>query len=120
MEELLNPLGRIVVICFAGLDIKWWNPVIWYRTLRDIPRMKIMDLAVKSGGVMASHLGYLLNNPELMQAIFARLNKFVIENKIKPVICKVFPFEQADKAHEFIESRKIGEKFYWKFNIVGL
>jgi NADPH2:quinone reductase len=68
--------------------------------------MKIMDLAVKSGGVMASHLGYLLNNPELMQVIFNRLNKFVIENKIKPVIGKVFSFEQAAAAHDFIESRK--------------
>ncbi len=104
--KLMNSLGRITVIGFASLDIKWWNPVSWWRTLRDIPRMKIMDLADKSGGVMASHLGYLLDNPELMQAVFSRLNNFVIDNKIKPVIGKIFPFDQADNAHDFIESRK--------------
>ena len=66
--KLLNPLGRLIVIGFASLDIKWWNPVTWWRTLRDIPRMKIMPLAEKSAGIMASHLGYLLDNPELMIA----------------------------------------------------
>ncbi len=120
MEELLNPLGRIVVIGFASLDIKWWNPLTWHRTLRDIPRMKIMDLAEKSGGVMASHLGYLLNNPELMQAIFARLNKFVIENKIKPVIGKVFLLNRQQRHMTLLNREEVWEKFYWKFNIVGL
>jgi NADPH2:quinone reductase len=104
--NLLNPLGRIAVIGFAGLDIKWWNPLSWYKTLRDIPRMKIMDLAVKSGGVMASHLGYLLDNEGLMVAISNRLTNFINKHKIKPIIGEVFQFNQADVAHEFIESRK--------------
>ena len=65
-----------------------------------------MAQAEKSCGIMASHLGYLLYDPELMQAIFNRLNTFVATNKIKPEIGKVFPFEQATDAHEFIESRK--------------
>ncbi len=55
---------------------------------------------------MASHLGYVIDNLDLMRAIFARLEKFVIENKIKPVIGKVFSFEQVAAAHDFIESRK--------------
>lgn len=104
--KLLNPLGRMSVIGFASLDINWWNPLSWWRTLRDIPRIKIMDLAIKSGGIMASHLGYLLKQPQLMQEILDRLINFVKENKIKPVIGKTFPFEDAPAAHEFIESRK--------------
>jgi len=102
----LNPLGRLVVIGFASFDIKWWNPVSWWRTLRDIPRMKIMPLAEKSAGIMASHLGYLLNNPELMVAVYNRLKEFIIENNIKPEIGKEFSFDQVAQAHEFIESRK--------------
>jgi NADPH:quinone reductase len=104
--KLLNPLGRLVVIGFASLDIKWWNPISWWQTIRDIPRMKIMPLAEKSAGIMASHLGYLLDNPKLMISIFDRLKDFVIENNIKPEIGKVFSFDQAAQAHEFIESRK--------------
>jgi len=104
--NLLNALGRIVVVGFASLDINWWNPLSWYRTIRDIPRMKIMDLAVKSGGVMASHLGYLLKNPERMQVISGRLRTFISCNEIKPVVGKIFPFDKAADAHEFIESRE--------------
>jgi len=104
--NLLNPLGRIAVIGFASLDFKLLNPLSWWRTLRDIPRVKMMDLAVKSGSVMASHLGYLLDDPQLMTAMFERMEGFIKQHDIKPQIGKVFPFEQADKAHEFIESRK--------------
>ena len=102
----LNPLGRMVVIGFASFDIKWWNPASWWRTLRDIPRVKIMPLAEKSGGVMASHLGYLLNNQKLMLQVYDRLQDYVTAHQIKPEISKVFEFDQAAAAHEFIESRK--------------
>ena len=110
----LNPLGRLVVIGFASFDIKWWNPVSWYKTLRDIPRMKIMPLAEKSAGIMASHLGYLLKNPDLMMKVYHRLKEFIIEKNIKPEIGKTFSFDQAAQAHEFIESRKSTGKIILK------
>jgi len=110
----LNPLGRLVVIGFASFDIKWWNPISWWKTLRDIPRMKIMPLAEKSAGIMASHLGYLLKNPELMITVNNRLTEFVIEHNIKPEIGKEFTFDQVAKAHEFIESRKSTGKIILK------
>jgi NADPH2:quinone reductase len=104
--KLLSPLGRLVVVGFASLDIKWWNPVSWCRTFRDIPKMKIVPMAEKSVGIMASHLGYLVNNPKLMKTIYNRLKDYVIKNNIKPEIGQIFPFDQAAQAHEFIESRK--------------
>jgi synaptic vesicle membrane protein VAT-1 len=112
--KLLNPLGRLIVIGFASLDIKWWNPISWWRTFRDIPRMKIMKLAEKSAGVMASHLGYLLDNPELMLTIYNRMKDFVLDNNIKPVIGKVFAFDQVAESHKFIESRKSTGKVLMK------
>lgn len=104
--ELLNPLGRMAVAGFAGLDLKKWNPLSWWQTWRDIPRVSLMNLAHKSAGVMATHLGYLLKDPPLMQGIFEELREFVSENEIKPIIGKIFPFEQAAEAHAFIESRQ--------------
>jgi NADPH2:quinone reductase len=105
-QSLLNPFGRLVVAGFAGLDLKRWNPLSWWRTWRDLPRAKVGELAEASTGVMATHLGYLLNEPARLQAIFERLRAFVADMGIKPVVGKVFPFEDVAEAHAFVESRR--------------
>ncbi len=104
--KLLNPFGRLVVAGFASLHFKWWNPVTWWQTWRDIPRAPLLRMAEKSVGVMATHIGYLLDQPQRLRAIFDNLRKFVCDTQIRPVIGKVFQFEQAKEAHAFIESRK--------------
>ncbi|MCB0300722.1 MAG: zinc-binding dehydrogenase, partial [Calditrichaeota bacterium] len=55
--------------------------------------------------VMATHLGYLLKNPDLMQQTFADLEAFVVANNIRPVVGKIFPLENVGDAHQWIESR---------------
>ena len=68
--------------------------------------MNIMDTAIKSAGVMATHLGYLLKENERIGSIFNKLSTFATEREIKPLIGKVFPLEKTDDAHAYIESRK--------------
>ncbi len=104
--KCLRPFGRLVVAGFASLDLKKWNPVSWWRTWRDLPRVSVMKLAEKSGAVMASHLGYLLKNPSRMHEIFEELREFVITHQIKPHVHKIFPIENVAEAHQFIESRR--------------
>ncbi|NIN71075.1 MAG: zinc-binding dehydrogenase [Gemmatimonadetes bacterium] len=104
-QSLLNPFGRIVVAGFAGLDLRKWSPLSWWRTWRDLPRAKVGELAEASTGVMATHLGYLLTEPARLQAIFERLRAFVAEAGIKPVVGRVFPFDDVAEAHAFVESR---------------
>ena len=104
--ELLNPFGRIVVAGFASLNLKRWNPASWWRTWRDMPRAKLLDLARASTGIMATHLGYLLDEPARLRAVFERLSAFVRERGIRPVIGRVFPFEDVSEAHAFVESRR--------------
>lgn len=104
--ELVNPFGRIVVAGFASLNLKRWNPASWWRTWRDMPRAKLLDLARASTGIMATHLGYLLDEPARLQAVFGRLNAFVTEQGIRPVIGRIFPFEGVAEAHAFVESRR--------------
>jgi NADPH:quinone reductase-like Zn-dependent oxidoreductase len=104
--NLLNPFGRLIVAGYASLDLKWWKPLSWWRTWRGIPRVNIMDTAIKSAGVMATHLGYLLKENEKMWDIFNRLSAFATEQEIKPLVGKVFPLEKTGEAHAYIESRK--------------
>ena len=105
--DVLNPFGRLVVAGFASLDLNKWNPLSWIQTWRDIPRVNVGRLAQKSVAVMSSHLGYLLEEePKQMEYILSDLKDFVKKHDIKPLIGKVFPFEEASQAHNYIESRK--------------
>jgi len=105
--DCMNPFGRVVVAGFASLDLNKWNPVSWVQTWMDIPRADVGKMARRSIGVMSSHLGYLLEQePKLMRGVFSELSEFVTERGIRPVVGKVFPFEQAGEAHRYIESRK--------------
>ena len=104
-RKLLNPFGRLVVVGFSSFNLQKWNPVSWWRTVRDVPLVNLHKMAMASTGVMATHLGYLLKDTERMQQIFERLRAFVSEHKIRPVVGRVFPFERAAEAHAFIESR---------------
>lgn len=105
--NVINPFGRLVVAGFASLDLKKWNPVSWIRTWQDIPRVNVGDLAKKSIAVMSSHLGYLLEDePKQMENTLKDLIEFVKTHKIKPIIGKVFLFDQVSEAHRYIESRQ--------------
>jgi NADPH:quinone reductase-like Zn-dependent oxidoreductase len=103
--NMLNPFGRMLIAGFASFNLNKWNPFSWYRTWRDIPRIPIVRLAKKTGAVMASHLGYLLKQPEKMTTIYQRLASYISQYEIKPVIDKEFSFEQALQAQLFIEQR---------------
>jgi len=104
--KLINPLGRMVVAGFASLDLKKWNPLSWVRTWRDIPRVSVGKMARKSVAVMATHIGYLLEDePGRMTRIYEELKAFVSEHDIHPVIGCVFSLEEASQAYRFIELR---------------
>ncbi len=104
--QLLNPFGRLVVIGFASLNLNKLNPVSIYRTLQAIPRVNVSKMAEKSYSVGASHLGYLLKDPDRMLRVWADLTTYVTEHHIHPVIGHTFNFDQMAAAHELMESRQ--------------
>ena len=104
--ESLDYFGRIVVVGYASLDIKLWNPMSWWRAWRGIPRMDIMDAAERSVAVMSSHLGYLLPDQVKMQEIVGRMYAFISGKNIKPVIGEIFTLENVQQAHVLVESRR--------------
>lgn len=109
--DSLNPFGRIVVTGFASPDLNKWNPFSWLRTWRDIPRADVGQLAAKSVSVMSSHLGYLLDRePDMMTQLCEELKEFVTAHRIRPVVNRIFGLGEADRAHEYIESRKSSGK----------
>jgi NADPH:quinone reductase-like Zn-dependent oxidoreductase len=102
---VLNPFGRLVVIGFASLNLNKLNPLSWWKTWQDIPRVKIDAMARASQVVGASHLGYLLNDTDRMMKIWADLSLFTLEHGLKPVVGHEFKFEDLADAQRLMESR---------------
>ncbi|WP_436517049.1 quinone oxidoreductase family protein [Ekhidna sp. To15] len=103
--KLLDSFGRLVVIGFASMNLKIWNPITWVKTYIDAPKVNMMNMAIESKGVFASHIGYLTENEDLTAAIWDELYAFTIDNNLKPVVGKVFEFSDLPDSHTFMESR---------------
>jgi len=103
--EILNPFGKMVVAGYASIPLKKWNPYTWWLTWKNAPKLQVMEMAVKTSGLMATHIGYLTANQEIAANEWADLSKFITDNHIRPVIGKNFDFDQIAMAHDWMESR---------------
>lgn len=104
--DLLNPYGRLAVVGFASLNLNKLNPLSWWKTWKDIPRVSINQMAMRSQIVGASHLGYLLKDPERMLKIWHELRAFTMKHGIYPIVGHEFAFEDLPQAHALMESRQ--------------
>ena len=98
--------GRIVVVGYAGLDYKRWNPLTWWKAWRGAPRMNVMKAATASTGVLATHIGYLLPDEQRLLTIWTALTDFTQKHDLRPVVGATYPFEELPEAHRFMESRE--------------
>ena len=113
---LLNPFGRLVVTGYASIPFKRWNPWSWWQTWKNAPKAPIMDMAKNSYGILASHIGYLIEKPEVVNENWKEMVKYVSDNNLKPVISKIFNFEDLPQAHSYMESRNSFGKILVKVN----
>ncbi|HHP7241387.1 MAG TPA: zinc-binding alcohol dehydrogenase family protein [Cyclobacteriaceae bacterium] len=104
--RLLKPYGRMVVAGYASIPLKKWNPFTWWPAWKNAPKAKLMKMAKKSIGIFATHVGYLINNRDLVKKEWTELTDFVKQHDIKPVVGKTFEFDDLPQAHQWIESRK--------------
>lgn len=104
--DLLKPFGRMAVAGFASIPLKKWNPLTWWPTWKAAPKARLMDMAKRSIGMHATHIGYLIEQPELVLENFNAMAEFVREHGIRPVVGREFEFADAAKAHAFVESRE--------------
>ena len=104
--RVLKPLGRIIVMGYASMNLKKWNPFSWYKTWQGIPKADLMDMSKRVYSMMAFHLGYLMKDEAIIERIIQGLSEFVIKYNIRPVVGQTFSFDEIPKAHELMESRK--------------
>ena len=105
--KCLSPMGKLIV--FGDQNFvkgKSLNLMASLKEFYSMPKFRPMDLMSRNKSVMGYHLGRLTGAEDKIQLAVAALNNLARDGKIKPVIDKVFPFTEADKAHAYIQERK--------------
>jgi NADPH:quinone reductase len=89
---VLNPLGTVVAIGFAG---GWWE------SLDPAP------LVGRNLGLQGFYLGRLMrHNPDLVREAIGEVVELWSSGAVKPLVGATFPLERAADAHELIEARR--------------
>ena len=104
--ELLSPFGRICVAGYASIPLNKWNPLTYWKTWKDAPKVGVMQMAKDSLGIFATHIGYLTQNESLTTELFQELKAFTEMYGLKPVVGKEYRFSELPEAHAFMQSRK--------------
>lgn len=105
VRDAMAPFGRLVVAGYAALDYRWWNPLSVWRAWHGAPRVSMGFHFRRSLGFYATHLGYLLDDPERLARVWADLVAFTGAHGIRPVVGEVLPAERIADAHRLMESR---------------
>ena len=104
--DLMAPFAKIVVVGYASLKLQKWNPLTWYGAWKNAPKVNVSNFMKKTHGFYATHIGYLLKDKETLEPVKEKMLQYIKKHKIKPVVGKVFSFEEIPAAHEYMESRK--------------
>jgi len=89
--QCLTPLGRLVAVGIAS---------------GRVPKADIAQLLYGNLSVIGFHLGKLLTRPDLVGDALAQLNRWIEEQKIRPVVGPAFPLREAAAAHAMVSDRK--------------
>src|ERR1700728_2314731 len=108
-QKCLGPTGRLVVYGLSdatGTTGKR-NPMRMLRALLQTPRfhpLKLMEQNIAVIGVSLGSPGTRFG--ALLRAELKEVGRMYEAGKLKPVIAKTFPLDQAAAAHQFIHDRK--------------
>ncbi len=104
--RLLAPLGRLVMLGVSsvtrGEQRNWWHTAL---AILRMPRFKPISIMNHNRGVFGLNLAHLWDEQGKLVASMQTLLEELSAGRIKPVIAKTFPLEQAADAHRFMQAR---------------
>jgi len=107
-QRCLGPTGRLVVYGLsdaAGTSGKR-SLMSGLKALAQTPRFHPLRMMSQNLAVIGVSMGALGSRGALLRHEMDDIFKLYAEGKIKPVIAKTFPLEQAAAAHQYIHDRK--------------
>jgi NADPH:quinone reductase-like Zn-dependent oxidoreductase len=106
--ECLGPSGRLVVYGFSAAA----NPegkqdrIRGAKALMQTPRFNPLDLMKKGASVIGVNLGQARMRGDHLRGELNEIFRLYAAGKVKPMISKTFPLEQAAAAHQYVQERK--------------
>jgi len=104
--RLLAPLGRLVIYGASSLAVgerrSLWQLV---RTMIAMPAFRPLSLMNQNRAVMGLNLGHLWSEGRQLREAMSLILEHVAAGRLRPVVAKTFPLEQAAEAHRYMQSR---------------
>ncbi|MFQ5649281.1 MAG: medium chain dehydrogenase/reductase family protein [bacterium] len=106
--RLLNPMGRLVIFGLGSLMPSGKRPnwlKLAYQVL-TLPRFSPFKMMPENKTIAAFHLAYMFDHIREFSSAFDQLLTWANEGRLRTVVGKTFPFEQAAAAQTYLQSRK--------------
>jgi NADPH:quinone reductase-like Zn-dependent oxidoreductase len=114
--ECLGSTGRLVIYGFSVASGATGKRDLFgsAKALLETPRFHPLRLLSKNVSVIGVNLTGLQARPALLRSEMSDIFQLYTAGKIKPVVGKRFPLQEAAAAHQFIHDRKnIGKVILW-------
>jgi len=103
----LSPMGKLIV--YGNQNLVKGNTrsiIAFIKEFFTMPKVKPFEMIGENKAIMGYHLGRLKGAEHKIKAAITGIESIIEKGHLSPVIGKIFPFEQADQAHTYIQDRK--------------
>ena len=116
--KMLAPMGKLIVYGNQNLvQGKTRSMLALAKEFFTMPKIKPFEMIGNNKAIMGYHLGRLKGAEHKIKRAMLGINQMIDNGDVSPIVGKVFPFNQASLAHDYIQKRKNFGKVLLDFTI---